>query len=190
MLHDRPGRGLTDGPQNRPSPQRLGRPPQTPVWPLAGRVQPPRSPVHRASDVRRQGRRRRLARPHPEIAAGTWRDPDEAAPLPPKVFTFGAYAEEWLRDRDLKPRTVESYRWLLETRIYATFADVPLPAITPELVRAWWGSLDRAKPTTRAQAYQVLRTIMATAASEDLITAQPCRIRGAGQVKRATNTKA
>ena len=37
----------------------------------------------------------------------------------------------------------------------------------------------------RAHAYSLLRTIMNTALADDVIPANPCRVRGAGSVKRA-----
>jgi integrase len=55
-----------------------------------------------------------------------------------------------------------------------------LSRVSPARVRAWYGSLDADRPTMRAHAYGLLRTIMATAVAEDVLTANPCRIRGGG----------
>ncbi len=43
--------------------------------------------------------------------------------------------------------------------------------------------------TTRSHAYALLRTILNTAVSDDIIAANPCRIRGAGQAKRVKRIK-
>lgn len=60
----------------------------------------------------------------------------------------------------------------------------PLPAVVP---------LESAGETTAAQAYRVLRAILSTAVTDGLLTANPCQIRGAGQVahrERPTATPA
>lgn len=49
----------------------------------------------------------------------------------------------------------------------------PLPTVVP---------LETAGETTAAQAYRVLRAILSTAVTDGLLTANPCQIRGAGQV--------
>ncbi|WP_448072343.1 tyrosine-type recombinase/integrase [Georgenia yuyongxinii] len=120
------------------------------------------------------------------IAAGTWTAPKARAKA--KVegpMTFGAYAESWLRRRDLKPRTRAHYRRLLDEFIMPRFADVPFAHITPVAVADWHADLGTATgPTYRAHAYSLLRTISLTAVSEDVINASPCRVRGAGNSKR------
>jgi integrase len=56
-------------------------------------------------------------------------------------------------------------------------------------VREWHARTATGTPTLRAHAYMLLRTICAGAVSDDLIAANPCRIRGAGQAKRASTTE-
>jgi integrase len=46
-------------------------------------------------------------------------------------------------------------------------------------------ALGPTKPTARAHAYALLRTILSTAVDDGLIPANPCRIRGGGQTQRA-----
>jgi len=115
-----------------------------------------------------------------EVARGVWLPPRTAA----EVLTFGAYAETWLADRDLKPRTRELYRSLLDRRILPTFADVTLTAITPAAVRRWYVYQPTATPTARAHAYGLLKGICATAVADEHLAANPCRIRAAGTSKR------
>ena len=60
----------------------------------------------------------------------------------------------------------------------------PLPTVVP---------LEHAGETTTAQAYRVLRAILTTAVTDGLLTANPCQIRGGGQVahrERPTATPA
>jgi integrase len=67
---------------------------------------------------------------------------------------------------------------------------VPVVAVKPSAVREWHSQLARAhgkakdRPTARAHAYGLLRTMMNTAVADELISANPCRVRGGGQVKR------
>ncbi len=100
---------------------------------------------------------------------------------------FGAYARQWVADRRLKPRTREHYNNLLLGHLDA-FADIPLRKITPEMVNRWHATLTTG-PTMKAHAYSLLRTILNTAGAYDLINANPCRIRGAGNSKRAHKVK-
>ena len=96
---------------------------------------------------------------------------------------FREYAEAWLAVRELKPRTRSEYRNMLN-RLEDRFGGVRLDAITPEVVRAWYRTLDPNTPTGRAHLYALLRTILGTAVEEELLDANPARIRGAGRSKR------
>lgn len=97
---------------------------------------------------------------------------------------FGEYAERWLTERELKPSTRANYRDLLDRVLLPEFQDARLVAITPTRVRSWYATLDASRPTTRAHAYALLRTILGTAHADDLIDANPCRIRGAGSAPK------
>lgn len=102
---------------------------------------------------------------------------------------FGEYARTWLTERELKPRTRAHYAALLEAQILPTFGDVPLRAISPVSVRRWHGSLPADRPTLRAHAYGLLRTILQTALHDGEITANPVHIRGAGSTKRVVKIR-
>lgn len=119
-----------------------------------------------------------------DMARGLWRPVDRSTPE-----TFGDYAEKWMRRRDLKPRTAEHYRQLLDRQLLPRFAAMPLRSISSEAVRDWYADLDRDRPTLRAHAYSLLRTILATAVTDEKIPANPCHIRGAGAAKRARRIK-
>lgn len=99
------------------------------------------------------------------------------AALKAKAVTFDIYATTWLAGRDLKPRTREDYRRLLEGKLMPTFGPLELRAITPAGVRAWWTAQGTDTPTLRARAYELLRAIMRTAADDELIPVSPCRLR-------------
>lgn len=124
---------------------------------------------------------RRWLNSHAEkIRAGTW---PPAAPAAAGV-TLADYAGPWLAGRDLKPRTREHYARLLDTLILPSLGALPLSEITPAAVRAWHAATSVGKPTMRAHAYSLLRTVLNTAVADDLIPANPCRVRGAGSSKR------
>jgi integrase len=116
---------------------------------------------------------------------GNWQPPAEKA----ATANLNGYAEQWLQTRDLKPRTRADYRKLLDLAILPALGDVPLERLSPTSVRAWYASLDPTKPTWRAHAYSLLRTICATAVTDDLMETSPCRVRGAGSTKKKHMTK-
>jgi integrase len=122
-----------------------------------------------------------LAARRVEIAGEDWRAP--TAPRPKRV-TLDEYATGWLATRELKPRTRIEYNSLLERVILPDLGALGLPQIDPATVRAWHAKLGNSKPTQRAHAYGLLRTILGAAVDEELIAANPCRIRGANTVKR------
>jgi integrase len=114
-----------------------------------------------------------------EIKGAEWAAPSKGAPL-----TFGVYAERWLKHRQLKPRTRYHYVKLLESRILPTFEDVPVRAITADLVDDWYSAQGDERPTARSHAYGLLRAILAGAVQARAIDFNPCHIRGAGTSKR------
>jgi hypothetical protein len=97
---------------------------------------------------------------------------------------FDAYSSRWLANRDLKPRTAEQYQQILTTHLLPAFGEMQLAAIAPADVRDWYSDLLPGKPTMRARTYALLRAILATAITDELIDSSPCRIRGAGQTQR------
>ena len=98
---------------------------------------------------------------------------------------FGEYARLWLENRDLKPRTRYLYGRLLERFILPTFGQMSMRDITPPVVRVWHSQLELDHPTQRSHAYSLLRAILATAVADEIIDANPCRVRGAGSTSRA-----
>ena len=126
-----------------------------------------------------------LALRRSEILRGVWQP--SAGPKAPTAapVTFGDYSRTWLAGRDLSESTRVLYSHVLK-HILPAFADAPVTAITPAAVREWNAKLrDSTGPTMRAHAYSLLRTILYTAIDDEIITANPCRVHGAGQAKRA-----
>ncbi|WP_078290442.1 site-specific integrase [Mycobacterium sp. D16R24] len=118
---------------------------------------------------------------------GTWTPPTErAAKKQAEKLTLRGYAETWLESKTkLARRTRGNYRGHLDNSILPSLGDLGLAEITPEHVRAWFAGLGSEHETRNAQAYAVLNGIFNTAVADDLIDKNPCRIKGAAQVKHA-----
>ena len=110
---------------------------------------------------------------------------------------FGPYAQAWLehrlvRGRPLTPATLQGYNALMRRHITPAFGATKLRQITPERVRAWHsgitirshneaGQVIMVKSQDQAaKAYRLLRAILMTAVSDELIPRNPCVIKGAG----------
>lgn len=131
-----------------------------------------------------------LASAQTDIARDEWRRPVK----PTRTPTFGAYAASWLATRRtrsgelLRVRTRVEYQRLLDGQILPTWESEHLDEITSAGVRAWHAELETG-PTHRARAYGLLHAILATAVADEAIPSNPCRIRGGGQVDRASQTR-
>lgn len=93
---------------------------------------------------------------------------------------FGDFSTRWLEQRDLRPRTRDTYASQL-VHITAEFESVELRKITPAMVRAWHGRLSQSgrHPNTVAKIYRLFRTMMDTAVDDGLIRTNPVHIKGA-----------
>jgi integrase len=125
---------------------------------------------------------------------GQTRDVERGVWAAPEVSRRGGlrlrqYAETWLADRDLKPSTRALYRGLLDDLILPPLGDAYLDKIGPTSVRAWHASLNAGTPTRRAHAYSLLRSIYSTAVADDLVDANPCRVKGAGAARKVHDTR-
>jgi integrase len=135
-----------------------------------------------------------LSRVRTDIQRGDWEPLTsksiEAKTESDRTLVFGEYAAGWLAGRDLSGSTRQLYRMTLGNQILPAFEDTALSAITPAMVRGWHAKLrTETGPTQRARAYSLLRTILNTAVTDDVIVTNPCRIRGAGTVKAARDVR-
>ncbi|RNG17747.1 tyrosine-type recombinase/integrase [Streptomyces botrytidirepellens] len=113
-----------------------------------------------------------------DIERNLWVDPEVGA------VNFEAYALTWVEERGLSATTDELYRRLLRLHILPAFGDMDLDEITPPGVRSWRAErLTATGATTVAKSYRLLKAIMETAADDELIRRNPCRIKGAGTEK-------
>ncbi|WP_280359334.1 tyrosine-type recombinase/integrase [Nocardia otitidiscaviarum] len=96
------------------------------------------------------------------------------------------YAERWYRETEgrHKPKYRKLNRGYLDRQIAPTIGDEPLATLTAQQVRGWFAGLDTKYPTRNANAYGLLRTILNQAVDDELISVNPCRIKGAAMKHR------
>ncbi len=112
------------------------------------------------------------------MEGGSWVSPEQRiAAARRSRIRFQEFAENWVAERRLKPRTVDGYRHLLTKYLMPTFGDLAVEEITPALVRSWWAKLDPAHPVVNQRAYVLLKGVCATAVEDELLGTNPCRIR-------------
>lgn len=105
---------------------------------------------------------------------GTWIDPGLGA------VTLLGYATSWLESRhDIAERTRETYGYLLSKFILPELGGRSIRELSPLEIRAWHARHAASHPSTAAKAYRVLSSVMRTAVTNELITASPCRVKGA-----------
>lgn len=121
-----------------------------------------------------------LADERRKIDLGTWGAVERSDGI-----TVRAYAERWLKQRVLRPRTRAHYDRLLTRLILPDLGDLKLVALAPARVREWHAGLGTDHPTQTAHAYALLHAICVTAIQDELLDANPCRIRAAMTTKRA-----
>lgn len=121
-----------------------------------------------------------------DIDREVWASTDDDRPDP---VTFGTYAARWLAERQvagrpIKTRTREHYTKILDDHLLPTFGNRQVASIKPKDVRDWYAQTLIDRPTMRSHAYSLLRTILGSAVTDEIIDANPCRITGAGRAKR------
>jgi integrase len=128
------------------------------------------------------------------IERDEWEPPDERASRREAeqraaAETVETYALAWLAagvaQGRLRPLTALDYRRSLDLHILPTLGDLKLVEVARGTVRTWHDVTMADTPArARSKAYALLRTIMNSAVRDELITASPVQIRGAGVVRR------
>jgi integrase len=114
-----------------------------------------------------------------KIDLGTWGAVERSDGI-----TLRAYAARWIEQRQLRPRTRQHYDSMLQRLMLPTLGDKKLVTLTPATIRQWHAELGGGHPTRNAHAYALLHAICATAVQDEVLDANPCRIRAAMQTKR------
>jgi len=105
--------------------------------------------------------------------------------------SLGEYAEQWIKTRrsarggPLRPTTAATYRKYLNKQL-VPLAHLALPEVTRDVVRSWYADLPEKTATVNARAYAFLKSVCASAVDDELMPANPCTIRGAGQAQPKT----
>ena len=121
--------------------------------------------------------RRWLAMMEADLARGRWDGDDSDGER------LATYAARWIVERPgLSERSVALYEGLLRLHITPHLGAVGLRKITPAMVRSWRQMLldGGLGESTVSKAYRLLRAVLNTAADDELIRRNPCRIKGAG----------
>ena len=125
------------------------------------------------------------------IELGEWTPPESRAVAKADAgTTLRDYANRWMEQRDLTPKTRALYRDLLNGRILPALGDEIMRAVTPADVRAWWVGLGKDTPTRNTHAYQLLKAIFNTAREDRVVTENPCQIKTAGKPPKAREVQA
>lgn len=114
-----------------------------------------------------------------KIELGTWGAVERSDGI-----ALRTYADRWIQQRQLRGRTRQHYESMLERLILPELGAVKLVALTPAKIRQWHSGLGSDHPTRNAHAYALLHAICATAVQDEVLDANPCRIRAAMQTKR------
>ncbi len=120
-----------------------------------------------------------LVKTEADVLRGDWLNPDAGN------IKLREYIADWMRDRDLRPRTREEYERHLRLHVLPFLGDALLSQIGAPKIRAWrTGRLDApvGRPTV-AKTYRILHAVFATAVDDDLIRRNPCRVKGAATAK-------
>jgi len=120
-----------------------------------------------------------LAAERRKIELGTWGAVERSDGV-----TLRAYADKWIEQRQLRPRTRQHYESMLERLILPELGHAKIVTLTPARIRAWHADLGGGHPTRNAHAYALLHAICSTAVQDEVLDANPCRIRAAMQTKR------
>jgi integrase len=109
------------------------------------------------------------------LTRGDWIDPDAGR------RNFAQYAQEWLVQRtELRPLSRDQYSSLITNHLNPAFGHMELARVSAGQVRSWHAQTVARRPGAAANAYRLLRAIFNTAVTDELVTRNPCRVKGAG----------
>ena len=107
--------------------------------------------------------------------------PPPPEPEPEPVPTLRDWSERWLEKRsDLRPRTRELYRDLLDRHILPALGDRPLDELTVRDLERWYHPLRAEHPATAARSYRLVAVVLRSASALGVMPGSPPALRGAG----------
>ena len=98
--------------------------------------------------------------------------------------TVQGYAAAWMdRRTDIRPTTRAKYQYLLDRHIVPTLGAHAVGEVAPSLVCGWYMALRGEHQVTADDAYRLLRAVLNTAVADEIISRNPCQVKGAGLVR-------
>lgn len=126
-----------------------------------------------------------LATQQADTVRRIWRAPEAGR------RTVGEYAADYLGRGDLRESTRSLYAGLWRLHLALHWATVPVGDVTPAKVRAWHTAAAKGTgPTALAQSYRLLRSILGVAVADEVIPANPCKLRNGGTPKAGRPSRA
>lgn len=108
------------------------------------------------------------------IDTDTWTPPKERARTATKAsLSLGEFADQAIAARALEPTTRANYERLLDTRIRPHLGDRPIASITADDLEAWWQDIDDGHATTRAHAWNLMRSLLRAALDDNVVHSDP-----------------
>lgn len=123
-----------------------------------------------------------LAQERRLIETGEWTPPTQRAEAKAvKGLTLRTYADRWHEEtvNRHKPRTRVLNRGYLNNVILPVLGDRALKSLTVSDIREWHAGLDPRYSTRNANAYSLLRTILNQAVDDEILDANPARVKRA-----------
>lgn len=132
-----------------------------------------------------------LATIQSDIVRGSWKAPKTVR------TTLDQYADTWISHRSLKPHVRDQYFADFRNHISNRIGHFTLPELTPAIIREWHANLTEdlrkagegrghRSPSRRtdgaatvSRCYRILKAILNSAVEDELLPANPCRIKGA-----------
>lgn len=107
-----------------------------------------------------------------EVDRGEWVDP--AVPVT-EGLTVGAWGEQFMATRVVKPETYRNNENVMRLRILPYFADTKLADIKPSMVRQWlaWMAESGAGAAIQRKAYNLARQCFDAAIADELVATNP-----------------
>lgn len=127
---------------------------------------------------RKRDAEQHLADVQSDRARGRWVDPRAGS------VTLAVYGERWINEHpSLEQSTSERYISAFRLYLLPYLGHLAINEIDAASVRQWYSQRLRegkGRPSV-AKAYRLLRAMLNTAVDDDLVSRNPCRVRGAGE---------
>jgi len=126
-----------------------------------------------------------LATAQADVVRKAWRAPEAGR------RNVGAYAADYLARTDLRESTRALYAGLWHRHLAPVWERVAVADVTTQQIRSWHDQAAASTgPTALAQSYRLLRSLLQVAVTDEVIAANPCRLRSAGTPKPARPARA